>query len=271
MTDINKYGPWAVIAGGSEGVGAEFAKCLARDGFNLVLIARKPGPLDDTAQRCREIGAQVHTMAVDLLDPESIWRISAETADLEVGLLIYNAGANTCSARFLDAELTEFGRVIDLNVTRMMELVQHFGRLMRSRRRGGILLVGSIAATHGSMRQSVYTGVKAFSRLFAESLWLELREYGVDVVELVLGVTRTPAMERVGLNFDVPGISVSDPVDVAREGLENLANGPVFIAGDNAAGVHRDSGPDRAAIVLGAHRTIQKLMGPPRRDLKDRL
>lgn len=261
MTDIAKYGPWAVIAGGSEGVGAEFAKQLAGDGFDLVLIARKPGPLEDTARQCRDFGAQVRTLAIDLLDPDAVARITAQTADIEVGLLIYNAGANTCSKPFLDAELSEFGRVIDLNVTRMLQLMQHFARPMRSRGRGGILVVGSMAATHGSMRQSVYTGVKAFSRLFAESLWLELREHGVDVLELVLGVTRTPAMARAGLNFDVPGLSVSEPADVAREGLENLANGPVFIAGGNAAAVHRGSGPDRAAIVLGAHRAVQELLG----------
>lgn len=172
MTDIAKYGPWAVIAGGSEGVGAEFAEQLAGDGFDLVLIARKPGPLEDTARQCRDFGAQVRTLAIDLLDPDAVARITAQTADIEVGLLIYNAGANTCSKPFLDAELSEFGRVIDLNVTRMLQLVQHFARPMRSRGRGGILVVGSMAATHGSMRQSVYTGVKAFSRLFAESLWL---------------------------------------------------------------------------------------------------
>ncbi|HTQ21777.1 SDR family NAD(P)-dependent oxidoreductase [Mycobacterium sp.] len=261
MTDLAKYGPWAVIAGGSEGVGAEFAQRLAGDGFGLVLVARKPGPLDDTTRRCREMGAEVRTLAVDLVDPEAISRIVAATADLQVGLLIYNAGANTCSKPFLDAELADFGRVIDLNVIRMLELVQHFGRPMRARGRGGILLVGSMAGTYGSMRQSVYSGVKAFSRLFAESLWLELREYGVDVLELVLGVTRTPAMARAGLNFDVAGVPIAEPADVAREGLRNLANGPVFIAGGNAVAVHRGSGPDRAAIVLGAHRTVQKLLG----------
>ena len=181
MTDVAKYGPWAVIAGGSEGVGAEFARQLAGDGFNLVLIARKPAPLDETARQCREIGAQVQTLTVDLVDPEAISRIAAATVDLKVGLLIYNAGANTCSARFLDAELSDFGRVIDLNVMRMLELVQHFARPMRSRGTGGVLLVGSMAGSYGSMRQSVYSGVKAFGRLFAESLWLELREYGVDV------------------------------------------------------------------------------------------
>lgn len=264
MIDTTKYGPWAVIAGGSEGVGAEFAAQLAGDGVDLVLIARKPGPLDETASRCRGLGAQVRTLSVDLVDPESISRIKSETADLEIGLLIYNAGANTCSEPFLDADLERFGQVIDLNVIRMLELVQHFARPMRSRGRGGIVLVGSIAGTHGSMRQSVYTGVKAFGRLFAESLWLELREHGVDVLELLLGVTRTPAMARAGLNFDVPGLTVCEPADVARQALANLAAGPVLIAGDNAARVQQGSGPDRAAIVLGAHRTLQQLLGRDR-------
>ncbi len=58
MTDTSKYGPWAVIAGGSEGVGSEFARMLAEDGFNLVLIARKPGPLATTAQTCRDLGGR---------------------------------------------------------------------------------------------------------------------------------------------------------------------------------------------------------------------
>lgn len=261
MTDSAKYGPWAVVAGGSEGVGAAFATQLARAGFNLLLVARKPEPLEETAQACRANGAQVRTLALDLLDPEAVSRITAQTADIEVGLLIYNAGANTCRQQFLDAELSAIGRVIDLNITRMLELVQHFGRPMRERRRGGIILVGSMAGTYGSMQQSAYTGVKAFGRLFAESLWLELREYGVDVLELVLGVTRTPAMQRAGLNFDVPGLAVSDPADVAREGLAHLADGPVVIVGDNAQAVQWGSGPDRAAIVLGAHRRVQALIG----------
>lgn len=261
MTDAARYGPWAVIAGGSEGVGAQFAEQLARDGINLVLIARQPAPLHETAQRCREIGAQVRPVSVDLLAPESISPIISDTADLEVGLLIYNAGANTCRAQFLDADLTAVQKVIDLNVTRMLQLVQHFGRPMRERRRGGIILVGSLAGTYGSMQQSAYAGVKAFGRLFAESLWLELRDHGVDVLELILGVTRTPAMERAGLNFDVPGLIVSEPAEVAREGLANLRNGPVLVAGDNAAAYRWGSGPDRAAIVLGAHNRVQALLG----------
>lgn len=259
--DLVTYGPWAVIAGGSEGVGAEFARILADAGINLVLIARKSEPLKTTATECRELGVEVRTLALDLVEPSAVARIADATADLEVGLLIYNAGANTCSEQFLDGDLADFQRVIDLNIGAQMALVQHFGRPMRDRRRGGILLVGSMSGYLGSVRHSVYGGVKAFGRIFAESLWLELREFDVHVLELVLGVTRTPAMERVGLNFDVPGLRVAEPADVAREGLEQLPNGPVYVAGGNAGDVERRNHPDRAKVVLGTHRVMQQLMG----------
>lgn len=261
MSELTRYGPWAVIAGGSEGVGAEFARMLAQAGINLALVARKPEPLGRTAAICRDLGVEVRELSVDLLDREAVSTIAEATADVEVGLLIYNAGANTVRSPFLDASLPDFQRVLDLNITAMLALVQHFARPMRERRRGGVLLVGSMAGAHGSYAQSIYTGVKAFGRLFAESLWLELREYHVDVLELVLGVTRTPAMARVGLNFDVPGLRVSEPAEVAAEGLANLANGPVVIAGGNGPAVERGSGPDRARIVLGAHEAMTALIG----------
>ncbi len=262
MVDAARYGPWAVVAGGSEGVGAESALQRTWAGLNLVLIARKPAALEETAATCRGLGVEVRTLAMDLVEASSITRIVEATADLEVGLLIYNAGANTCSEEFLNGDLADFARVIDLNVGTMMALVSHFGRPMRDRPRGGLLLVGSMAGYLGSVRQTVYGGVKAFGRIFAESLWLELREYDVDVLELVLGVTRTPAMERVGLNFGAPGLRVSEPADVAREGLAQLSNGPVHVAGGNGDDVVRRNHPDRAKVVLGTHRFMQQLIGP---------
>ena len=262
MTDLKAYGPWAVIAGGSEGVGAEFAALLAEGGVNLVL-----SPASLTRWSGRPPGAANWACKPERwqsISSTASRRLIAATADLEVGLLIYNAGANTCSEEFLDGDLADFARVLDLNMGTMLALVQHYGRPMRDRRRGGILMVGSMAGYLGSVRHTVYGGVKAFGRIFAESLWLELRDYDVHVLELVLGVTRTPAMERVGLNFDVPGMRVAEPADVAREGLEHLAQGPVFVAGGNADDVARRNNPDRAKVVLGSHRFMQQLMGDHR-------
>jgi short-subunit dehydrogenase len=100
------------------------------------------------------------------------------TSDLEVGLLVYNVGANTAEEFFLDGELADFRRVIDLNMGAPLALVHQVGRSMRDRGRGGIMLVGSMAGHVGSQRQAAYAGAKAFGRIFAESLWAELRDYG---------------------------------------------------------------------------------------------
>jgi short-subunit dehydrogenase len=253
VTDLERYGPWAVVAGGSEGVGRAFATQLADAGCHLVLLARAPGPLEETAALCRERGVEVRTLSLDLTSPESVARVVAATADVEVGLLILNAGANTHSEDFLDGDLAAFQKVIDLNLTTPLALVHHFGRLMRDRGRGGIVLLGSRASSVGSVKHSVYGGVKAFGQIFAESLWIELRDSGVDVLQLVLGLTRTPAMERVGLSFDVPGLPAADPEDVAREGLEHLADGPVWRAGE-------DNKRSRADAVLGMHQVMAQLM-----------
>ncbi len=261
MIDKSTYGPWAVIAGGSEGVGAAFAEQLSAAGLNLVLIARKPGPLEGTAAMVRAHGVEVRTVALDLLDADAVDRIRAATADLEVGLLIFNAGANSYGHEFVTGELARFRGVITLNIDRQLELTHHFGALMAARGRGGIVLLGSLAGYLGAEHQSIYAAAKAFSRVFAEGLWLELRPHGVEVVELVLGVTRTPAMHRAGLNFDLPGMLVAEPVDVAREGLQHLADGPVWVAGGNYQGAQQRSGFPRAQLVEGAARSLRKLLG----------
>lgn len=260
MTDVDRYGPWAVVLGGSEGVGASFAEQLAQDGFDLVLVARKPDALEATAARVREAGVEVRTLSLDLTDPDSVVALTEATADLEVGLLICNAGANSYGRRFLDGELDGFRGVIDLNITTPLALAHHYGRRMRERGRGGLVFVGSLAGYLGSARESIYGAAKAFGRIFAEGLWLELREDGVDVLELVLGVTRTPAMERAGLNFDLPGLNVGEPNDIAREGLAHLADGPVWVAGGNDKIVEIRSRTDRAALALASHEAMRRLL-----------
>ncbi|MGY1812492.1 SDR family NAD(P)-dependent oxidoreductase [Blastococcus sp. SYSU D00820] len=261
MIDSSQYGPWAVIAGGSEGVGSAFATQLADAGINLVLIARKPGPLAETAAAVKERGVEVRTLELDLLDPGALAAVREVTDGLEVGLLIFNAGANSYGHEFVTSDLQRVQGVIDLNITSQLAMAHHFGARMKERGRGGIVLVGSLAGYMGQADMSIYCAVKAFSRVFAEGLWLELREYGVHVLELVLGVTRTPAMERAGLDFSLPGLNVAEPEDVAREGLEHLADGPVWIAGGNARTAEKRSGMDRAGMVLGAHEMSRKLMG----------
>lgn len=262
MLEKSVYGPWAVIAGGSEGVGASFAHRIADAGINLVLIARKPGPLNETAEEARAKGVEVRTLELDLLDPGALAAVRAVTDGLEVGLLIFNAGANSYGHEFVTGDLDRVQGVLDLNITAQLALTHHFGALMKERRRGGIMLVGSLSGYMGQAQISVYSAAKAFSRVFAEGLWLEMRPYGVHVLELVLGVTRTPAMERAGLRMNLPGLRVAEPDDVAGEGLDNLADGPVRVAGGNGGTAEKRSGFPRAGLVLDAHEASRRLLPP---------
>ena len=136
-----KYGPWAVIAGGSEGIGACIAHHLARSGINLVLIARKVEPLESVAASLRA-HVEVRTLALDLTDAAMLDRIREATDDIEVGLLVYNAGASHRTGLFVDWPLEDVLKVIRLNTEGQAMLAHHFGRplqgiiFLRIRHRG---------------------------------------------------------------------------------------------------------------------------------------
>src|SRR5690242_3738898 len=94
QVDLGRYGPWAVVAGGSGGLGACCADRLAAQGCNLVLIGRKVEPLDAAADRARDAGVDVRALSLDLTAGDATDRVRQVTDDVDVGLLIYNAGAN---------------------------------------------------------------------------------------------------------------------------------------------------------------------------------
>lgn len=228
----HKYGPWAVIAGASEGIGACLAGELAQRGLNLVLIARNGALLDEVAARAREAhGVQTRVLVQDLTDPDVAAQVADATDGLEVGLVIYNAGASDRTAAFLDNEFEYSLKQIKLDCVGPTALVRQFGPAMRERGRGGIVLVASLACVAGSATLAVYSAVKAFQHNFAEGLWAELHPHGVDVCCTPLGMTFTPALRRMGVAYDPDTQMLSE--DVAREIIENIGNGPVHVVGEN--------------------------------------
>jgi short-subunit dehydrogenase len=247
-----QYGPWAVIAGGSEGVGVSFARKLAADGIHLVLLARKPGPLADTARRIRaEFGVQVKTLPIDLTASNALETVREVTDGLEVGMLIYNAGTDNFAADFHDRPVEAAQRVIALNVIGQTDFAHHFGRQMLARGRGGIILVGSLLAYAGGGGMTAYAAAKSFSHTFAKGLWHEMRPHGVNVLGLVLSATRTPAALRLGLKMDDPVIIASEPDVVAQEGLDHLGREPLWIVSDAADfAAHLRSLTDAQAVEL---------------------
>jgi short-subunit dehydrogenase len=233
VTDVvQKYGPWAVIAGASEGIGASLADQLASRGMDLVLIARNQALLDQVATSARDShGVQARVVVQDLTDPDVSARVAESTEGLDVGLLIYNAGASDRTTTFLENEVDYSLKQIKLDCIGPVALTHHFGGAMRDRGRGGIVLVASLACLAGSATLAMYSAVKAFQHNFAEGLWAELRPHGVDVCCTPLGMTWTPALQRMGIEYDAAAHMLSD--DVAREIIENIGNGPVHVVGEN--------------------------------------
>jgi hypothetical protein len=238
-----KYGPWAVIPGGSEGIGACIARRLGLAGINVVLVARKAAPLEDVAREIRKTGAQVRTLALDLTAPDMLERIQSATDDIEVGLMVYNAGAAHRVGPFLESSIEDALRIIRLNAEGQAILSHHFGKKMVGRGHGGVIIIGSMGGNAGSPSVVTYGGAKAFSQIFAEGLWWEFKQHGVEVLHMVVGPTATPAMDRIGVVYP-PGEAVTAD-EVARHALENIPNGPVFVMPELRDGFRLLATPDR--------------------------
>lgn len=226
--DREKYGPWAVIAGGSDGTGAAFARMIAESGINLLLVARRPEPLEALAEELRTAhDVEVRTLTLDLNAPDAAQRMIKEMEGREVGLYISNAGAGSGGYHFLDTPLEEVHGLIARNVTTLAVACHHFGRAMRERGRGGLILMGSGAGMGGQPGVAAYSGVKGFVLNLAESLWAELRHSGVDVIGIAAPVMDTPTLRRLLGDMQIPGIFSAD--DVARNALERLpGRGPSY-------------------------------------------
>jgi uncharacterized protein len=258
-----RYGPWAVIAGGSEGVGAAFAHQLAERGLNLVLLARKPEALEETAAAVRAAhGVEVRTLALDLTREDMVEAIRTVTDDIEVGTLIYNAGAASGPVPLIDQPREAAMSNIRLNVVGQTLLAQHFGRGMAERGRGAIVLLGSLGAIAGGKNLAVYCGVKAFTQTFAEALWAEMRPHGVDALALMIGRTRTPALERTPLHENT-GVPAAEPADIAAYALANLGAGPVLVPPEHQASFEAMRAmPRRKAVEI-----MVRSLEPQTRDL----
>lgn len=241
MDFVDRYGPWAVVAGASAGVGASAARELGRRGINVVLVSRRQSALDDVA---RTVSSLTRTVVLDLSEPDAGSQLVRATAGLEIGLLIYNAGADPNMSHFLDKPLDVWQAMLTRNCTTVMAAAHHFGGLMSERGHGGLVLVTSGAAWAGGAHLAVYGASKAFDLIMAESLWAEWGPSGVHVLAMVLGQTDTPALRSLLGDREVDGLA--DPDDVARDMVDNLANGPTWPPDPSPLG----SIPRRAAVEL---------------------
>lgn len=227
-----RYGPWALIAGASVGLGAAFATALAQRGLNLVLIARRPGPLESLSAELNDrYGIMVKTICMDLAAPDMLQTIAAETQELEIGLLVYDT-AYMLIGSFLGHPVESHLRAIDVNCRGPLMLAHHFGQEMTERKRGGIILMTSLSGMQGAPWLASYGATKAFNIVLAEGLWYELKAHGVDVMACCAGAIETPnyiSSNPAGLGAFTPKPLAVDKV--AHDAVAALGRKPLVVPG----------------------------------------
>jgi len=222
------YGPYALVAGGSYGLGAAFAEAIAQRGVNVVLLARQEDRLKATAARLKETyGVEVIAIALDVADYESVKR---RLGDLKVaiGLLVYDA-AYAPIGRFEDVSEDQLIRATEVNVRAPLLLAKLLSAPMIERGRGGIVLMSSLAGSQGSPNIAAYAATKSFNAILAEGLWKELKPHGVDVLACMAGAILTPGYQEAESTKPAPG--TLEAKQLAEQTLNALGKGPIIIPG----------------------------------------
>ena len=229
MSDFKaRYGTWALIAGASEGLGVAFAERLTARGMNILLIARRGELMERVAEKLRRShGVEVRCLVQDLAAADLAGALREATSSIDLGVMIYNA-AYVPMGSFIDADDEDLRQLMQVNTHGLMASVRTLVPGMRERRRGGVILVSSLAGLQGFPGIAGYSATKAFINNLAEALWYELKAHGIDVMACIAGAMPTPGYTRV---FKDPAPGAMDAEDAAERTLRALGKGPRFIPG----------------------------------------
>ncbi|CBH11030.1 T. brucei spp.-specific protein [Trypanosoma brucei gambiense DAL972] len=181
----SKAGDWAVVTGGTEGIGRAVALDLANRGFNVCVISRTQSKLDEVVAEIEKCGTRGHSIAFDFATAgEAEYKmLFAKLDSLAVGLLVNNVGVNYTYANYFDeADLVDDLRIIKVNCEATTRMTKFFAPRMKARRAGGIVLLGSFSAVTPAPLLATYAGTKAFNVSFGDALFYELKKFGVDVL-----------------------------------------------------------------------------------------
>ena len=219
----DKYGPWAVVTGASSGIGRYIALQLAEAGINLVLVARRRGPMEEIAGASP---AETRIIEADLGRDEEIERVLAETGKLDVGMLVASAGFGTSGA-FIESPLRAELDMLQVNCRALVTMTHHFARRFTKRGRGGLVLLSSLVGFQGVPFAAHYAATKAYVQSLAEGLHVELAPLGVDVLAAAPGPTHSGFADRAGMTM---GMAIRSE-DVARPTLQALGRTATVMPG----------------------------------------
>lgn len=231
MNYTNKYGQWALVTGGTAGIGLALAKQAASQGLNIILVARRVDLLAQTQKAIQDqYQVKVKIIELDLTLDSALDKLFEETKNLDVGLLIPNAGIEL-NGLFINSSLEENRKLLRLNTEVPMALIHHYGRKMAARNKGGILLISSGFGYQGVPYIANYSATKSYILTLGEALNVELKNYGVDVTVLSPGLTKTAMTDNSTIDFDkLPVLSMSADM-VAGIGMQALGKKSTIVAG----------------------------------------
>lgn len=225
---------YALITGATSGIGYELAKLFAKDGYNLIIVARTLTDLQRTADELsRDYGVDVHPIAKDLFDEKAAFELyeMVKSKGVTVDVLVNNAGQGEYSL-FVESNLDKQLKIIRLNIESLVVLTHLFLKDMVAKGEGRILNLSSIASRAPGPWQAVYHGTKAFVQSFTEAVREEVKETGVTLTALLPGVTDTDFFHKAHME-DSKMVQdedkMADPADVAMDGYKALMEGKDMI------------------------------------------
>jgi short-subunit dehydrogenase len=193
-----RYGDWALVTGASAGLGLEFARSLARDGVSCVLTARREDRLRELAGELeRRHGIETRVVPIDLSDADGAERLADAVADLEIAILVNNAGFGYVG-RFDKLDPARLRDMVQVNCLAPVLLTSRVVPGMKERGRGAVIITGSVAGRQPLPLHNVYSASKSFDLLFGESLSVELKPLGIDVLVVEPGSTETEFQQAAG-------------------------------------------------------------------------
>ncbi len=220
--DKRQFGPWALVTGASSGIGKEFARQVAAAGINVVLVARRESLLAQVGRDIsKDFGVEHRTLPMDLSQEGFLERLAEATNDLDIGLVVSNAGTGN-PGEFLKLDRQLLKTTLRLNTVAHLDIAHHFGGKLAERRRGGMILVGAMGAEIGVPFMANDGGAKAYVHSLGEALHYEFESRGVYVTVVPPAMTNTPVLAKFG--FD-PRTMPMKPMTVEQcvsEGLTAL-------------------------------------------------
>ncbi len=222
---LSEYGQWALITGGSQGIGYGFAERCAADGLNVALVARREEILNESAQKLRDqYGVEVRTLALDCTKPEAFDQIAEFVSDVEINVLVNNV-AFSFPGEFVEFKMSSIEKCINVNVVLTTKMTRHFGQKMKQNGKGALINVSSLTGEVAMPYFALYSATKACISTLTQSIWFEMKDYGVDV--LVIKPDQTATEGFLAMNPDVmKEFGLQTVEECVEESLASLGKEP---------------------------------------------